>query len=85
MRGLVVRTHAEHDRAALLEDVVRVAEPGRLLRAPGRFVTGIEVEDDWPAAEVGESHALAVMARELEVRCRTALLDHDADATGCMA
>ena len=43
---------------------------------PGRVVLRIEVEDDGLPAEVGELDRLAAVARELEVRCRLAFLDH---------
>src|SRR5262249_17934164 len=51
-------------------------DPARLGRAAGRVVLGIEVENDRLAAQVGELDGAAVVARELEVRCGLAFLDH---------
>ena len=61
VRGLVVGTDAEDDRAALLEDVVGVPEPARFLGATGRVVLRIEEEDDRLAAEVGQADGLAAL------------------------
>jgi hypothetical protein len=45
------------------------------LTHPGALA-GLEVQDHGMAAEVGQPDALAVVGRELEVRCGLALLDH---------
>ncbi len=52
--------------------------PQRLGRAPGRVVPGIEVEDDRLSAERGEPNLLAAVARQLEIGCLAAFLDHGA-------
>jgi hypothetical protein len=61
VRGLVVGTDAENDRAALLEDVVGVLEPQRFLGATGRIVFRIEKEDDRLATEVRQADGLAAL------------------------
>ena len=78
MGRLVVGADAEDDRVALAELVVGVADPARLGSAAGRVVARIEVEDDRPAAELRELDALAGVARQLEIGCLEALLDHAA-------
>jgi hypothetical protein len=75
VRRAAVRAHAEDDGAPLLELGVDVAERARLLRAAGRVVAGIEVEDDRPAAQFREPKGGAVVGLELEVRCGLAGLD----------
>src|SRR5207244_8261854 len=50
--------------------------PAGLLRAAGRVVLGIEVEDDRLAPERGEIDGLAFVRRELEIRGGLSLLDH---------
>src|SRR4051794_17357089 len=75
-RGLRVGADAEDDGACLAEARVLVADPARLLRAAGRVVARVEVEDDRAAAKAGEPDEVAGVARELEVRCRCALFHH---------
>src|SRR5207302_689301 len=54
----------------------------RLLRAAGRVVLWIEVEDDRLASEVGELDALAGVCVQLEIGCGLAFLDHSFSSVG---
>jgi hypothetical protein len=79
VRRLIVGADAEDDGTAVTEVRVDIPDAARLRRASRCVVFGIEVEDDRPAVERRESDARARVARELEVRCRLALLDHRSD------
>ncbi len=76
-----VGADAEDDGAPLAERVPGVADPACLLRAPGRVVPGVEVEDDGPAAQFGEPDGLAGVALQLEVGSGLAFRDHGPQRT----
>src|SRR5207249_5102436 len=75
VRFAAVRRDAEDDRAGLLDVLPPVAEAARLLRAPGRVVLRIEVEDDVLPREVLERDGLAGGVTERELRGRLAFLN----------
>src|SRR5206468_12870232 len=64
----VVAAHAQDDRALGRHAAEIVAETARFLRAPGRVVFRIEVEDDLLAAEVFQRHLASVVCGQREVR-----------------
>src|SRR5262249_44775844 len=70
-----VRGYAEDDDAALLDVLPGIAEAACLLRAAGRVVLGIEVEDHVPAGEVAEGHRLPLRVAQRERGRRLALLE----------
>src|SRR4029079_5309599 len=76
VRLLAVGADPEHQGARFPEGVPGVADPTCLLRAAGRVVALVEVQDDLLPARVGEPHRVAFLGRQLEVGCGLALLDH---------
>ena len=76
MGGGRIRAHADDLRARVLEVLVLIAERAGLLRAAGRVVLRIEVEDDrlFPAI-VAEANGFAAGVGEREVRCRVTRAD----------
>src|SRR5436309_3119107 len=77
-----VGADADHLGAGVLEVLVLVAEGACFLRAAGRVVLRVEVEDDrLPAAVVAQPHRAAARVREREVGRRVA----NADAGGAAA
>jgi hypothetical protein len=80
VRRRIVARHAEHDDAELLERRPVVAEAAGLLRAAGRVVLRVEVDDDVLAGEVGERDLLAVLIGERE---RGSLLAFDDGHEAC--
>src|SRR5206468_3306773 len=77
-----VGADADHLGASVLEVLVLVAEGACFLRAAGRVVLRVEVEDDrLPAAVVAQPHRAAARVREREVGRRVA----NADAGGAAA
>ena len=76
VRSLRVGADAENRRAALLKLAVDVPQAAGLLRTARRVVAGVEIEDHRAASQGGKAHALAAVARELEVRRLLPLLDH---------
>src|SRR5262249_20656626 len=75
VRFLVVGRDTEDLDLALAELRVVVAEGAGLLRAAGRVVLRIKVEDDLAAAKVRERGALAILIDRLERGRRVALLE----------
>src|SRR5437899_10552550 len=62
-----VAAHAEHDRPLRGHPAEIVAEAARFLRASGRVVFRIEVEDDFLATEVSQRHLTSVVRGQCEV------------------
>jgi hypothetical protein len=75
--GLRVGADSEDGRAALLDLAVDVPQATCLRGTARSVVLGIEVEDDGAAAEIGQAHALAAVAGELEVGRLLSFLDHE--------
>src|SRR5438046_6489074 len=76
MRGRVVRGHTEHDDPGPSQVRPEIAEAAGLLRAPGRVVLRVEVDDHVLAFEVRQRHALAGGVLEREVGSLAAFGDH---------
>ena len=76
MRRDVVGADAENLGTAVAKNVVGVTELAGLGGATRRIVLGIEVEDDRPAAEVGQLDGLAGVTFQLELRGGLAFFDH---------
>lgn len=67
VRGLAVAAYS-HDGIALVEEsLVVVAEVAGFGGAAGGAVLGVEVEDEFPAGEIGEADGPAVLVGALEV------------------
>src|SRR5262245_3058779 len=76
MGGAVVGAYADDFGAGVGEGLVAVAEGAGFLRAAGRVVLRVEVEDDVPlAAEIRQADALAGGVRQVELRGGVAHLD----------
>src|SRR5262249_1488470 len=78
--GGLVGADAENDCAAVAKAGVDVADSAGLRRGAGRVVLGIEVENDRLSAQRRELDLLSAVARQLEIGCRLAFLDHGSSA-----
>jgi hypothetical protein len=78
--GLVLGRRVETDAEDLdvfgLVLLVEVPEPGTLARSTGCVGLRIEPEDDFPAAQVGQADAIAVVIGDVEIGSFLAGLEH---------
>src|SRR5947209_17558336 len=77
----VVAAHAEDDRSLRRDASKVVAETARFLRATGRVVFRVEIEDDFLAAEVFQGDLLSAVRGQREVRRPFAYPQHRRTAT----
>ena len=79
---LVIEADAEDFGVLRFVLLVEVPEPGTFARSAGGVGLRVEPEDDFLAAQVGETHAVAVVIGDVEVGSLLAGLDHCRSSSG---